>query len=64
MNTQFNKFLELSGSVKQASLDLDIHQVRVSQFKHGRPLSKSVAKKIVDLYPRIDLYKLLYGDAA
>lgn len=63
MNTEFEKFVKATGGGSKSAKDIGVHPVDISLISRGeRGVSKSIAKKIVDKYPNISLYHLLYGD--
>ena len=60
MNKEFERFLEYQGRAVIASQTLGVTKQRIYQIKSGMRIGVNLAKKIVDQYPSIDLYDLLY----
>jgi len=64
MNREFATFLKFVGGRQEAQELLGVSQGMISHLVIGRrEVSQEIAKIIVDKYPTISLYYLLYGDA-
>ena len=61
MNKQFARFMEFQGKAITAAETIGVTKARISFIMKGNPVGPKIAKKIVDKYPSIDLYELLYG---
>ena len=60
MNREFESFIKYEGKGVTAAATLGYTPQRVSQLKQGRSVGVKIAKIIVDKYPQINLYQLLY----
>ena len=64
-NAEFQKFLVITGGGIRSARAIGITPVKISHITTGRrEVSKDIAKRIIDKYPQISLYNLLFGDAA
>jgi hypothetical protein len=61
MNKEFEQFIELCGCASRASEVLNCTVGMVSHIKTGkRDVSKDFAKLIIDKFPQLSLFNLLY----
>jgi len=63
-NTELNKLIKIHGSQAKAARAIGCTEVAISQVVTGkREMPKLLAKTIVDKFPQISLYALLYPGA-